>query len=275
MLIRTGIVFQTFKYAIFALLAVNAASYFAENFSSVAFTYKDGLEPGDIIVAYADAIDTAAWLVLLLLLELETFVIPDEKIKGWVDGGISILSFLCWGTILYALYGYIGSLEAPYQFADYAGPDPCSFAGSGASVALGLDDFAALDAENCRRLAGANFNASLNAFASADDLSVMKRLAWTDVLNASVWVAIVVILELEIYLKSSKLVGTRFFLAYKSVKLLLYGTLLMNVFYWWALGDALDAWDAFLWLVAFFFIEMNMLAWQQENARKRAAGVIA
>ena len=275
MLIRTGIVFQSFKYAIFALLAINTAAFFAENFASVAHTYKDGLKPGDIIVAYADAIDTAAWLVLLLLLELETFVIPDEKIKGWLDGAISVVSFACWATILYALYGYVGSVDAPYHFTPYAGFEPCSLADTGASIARGLDDFVPLDAENCVEVAnGAWFNADLNSFAAKENVSVMKRLAWTDVLNASVWVLIVVILELEIYLKSSKAFGTKFFFAYKSFKLLLYGILLLNVLYWWALGDALDAWDAFLWLVAFFFIEMNMIAWQEENARKRAAGLI-
>jgi len=276
MLIRTGIVFQAFKYAIYALLALNAAAFFADNFNSVGHLYQDGLNAGDIIVAYADAIDTAAWLVLLVMLELETFVIPDEKIKGWVDRAISIVSFVCWALILYSLYGYIGSLAEPYGYVAYANSDPCAVADSGVSLALGLDDYVALDAENCRMLAdGAWINQTHGALISTENLGVMKRLAWTDVLNASVWVLIVVILELEIYLKSSKLVGTKFFLAYKSFKLFLYAILLVNVYYWWALKDSLGAWDAFLWLVAFFFIEMNMLSWQEETAKKRAAGQIA
>lgn len=275
MLIRTGIVFQSFKYAIYALLAVNAGAFFFENLKSVAFVYADGLKPGDYIVAYADAIDTVAWLLLLILLELETFVIPDEKIKGWTDGAISVASFACWAAILYALYGYIGAVGEPYSFHPYAGAAPCSLPDAGASVATGLDNYAPLGAENCKTLSvGAFFSADLNAYATKADVSVMKRLIWTDVLNASIWVVIVVILELEIYLKSSKTFGTKFFFAYKSFKLLLYGVLMVNVVYWWALGDPLDAWDAFLWLVAFFFIEMNMIAWQEENARKRAAGLI-
>jgi len=97
---------------------------------------------------------------------------------------------------------------------------------------------------------------------------------WTDVLNAGVWVLIVVILELEIYLKSSKLVGTRFYKTYKSFKVFLYLILFVNAAYWLAIGAPWDAWDAFLWLVAFFFIEMNMVSWQTENAERRAAGLI-
>lgn len=276
MLIRTGIVYQTFKYAIYALLAINTAAYFTQNFESVAETRRDGLAPAEIIVAYSDAIDTAAWLVLLLLLELETFVIPDEKIKGWVDGAISAASFLCWAFILYSLYGYIGSVAEPYGFAPLAGRDPCADAEAGALLAKGLGDYVPFAAEDCAALAaGALYNSDYGAYATADVVSTMKRLAWTDVVNASVWVGIVVILELEIYLKSSKLFGSKFFLAYKSFKLLLYAILLVDAFYWLALGDPLGAWDAFLWLVAFFFIEMNMLAWQEENARKAAAGAPA
>lgn len=276
MLIRTGIVFQAFKYAIYALLAINTVAFFVENFASVGHLYPDGLKPGDIIIAYADSIDTAAWLVLLIMLELETYVIPDEKIKGWVDRTISIVSFVCWALILYSLYGYIGSLDEAYGYAAYAGADPCGLVDTGATLARGLDDYVDLDAENCRALAGgALVHPAHGAFISTENLGVMKRLAWTDVLNASVWVLIVVILELEIYLKSSKLIGTKFFLAYKSFKAFLYVILLVNVIYWWALDAPLDAWDAFVWLVAFFFIEMNMLAWQEETAKKRAAGEIS
>ena len=114
MLIKTGIAFQAFKYAIYALLAINTAAFFVENFNSVGYLYEDGLKNSDVIVAFVDAIDTGAWLVLLVMLELETFVIPDEKIKGWVDRTISIVSFICWGLILYSLYGYFVSLSEPY-----------------------------------------------------------------------------------------------------------------------------------------------------------------
>jgi hypothetical protein len=37
------------------------------------------------------------------------------------------------------------------------------------------------------------------------------------------------------------------------------------------MGDFLDFWDAFIWLVAFFFIEMNLFQWQEETAAGRAS----
>ena len=32
------------------------------------------------------------------------------------------------------------------------------------------------------------------------------------------------------------------------------------------LGDFLDFWDAFMWLVAFVFVEMNLFQWQVETS---------
>ncbi|MEX6634433.1 hypothetical protein [Hyphococcus lacteus] len=275
MSIGTGQLFQIFKYSVYALLAINTGHFFLENFSGSAFTYEDGVALSDIIVAYTDAIDTAAWLVLLMLLELETWVLPDEKIKGWVDGIISVVSFACWAVILYSFYGYIATLGVPFGFDAYIGPDPCGLTGTGASFANALDDYELLNATNCQALAAnAYYSVSDNMFASAENLSLIKRLAWTDVVNAGLWVLIVIILELEIYLKSSALIGTKFFLAYKSFKVLLYSILFVNAGYWWYLGEPWDAWDAMLWIVAFFFIEMNMLKWQEERAQLRAAGLI-
>jgi len=92
----------------------------------------------------------------------------------------------------------------------------------------------------------------------------MKRMAWTDVVNASVWILVVIVLELEVYLPAARVYGTKFYYGYKASKLLLYGTLLVAAVYWWMYSDFLDFWDAFLWLVAFFFIEMNVIQWQEE-----------
>ena len=40
----------------------------------------------------------------------------------------------------------------------------------------------------------------------------------------------------------------------------------------WAIkGDFVDWWDAFLWLVAFVFIELNVFEWRAESHREAPA----
>ena len=49
------------------------------------------------------------------------------------------------------------------------------------------------------------------------------------------------------------------------IKAVLYATLLVVAIYWGFKGDFVDFWDAFLWLVAFVFIELNVFEWRAED----------
>ena len=55
------------------------------------------------------------------------------------------------------------------------------------------------------------------------------------------------------------------------IKFVLYSTLFLAAVYWGFKGNFVDFWDAFLWLVAFFFIEMNVVEWRQEMLDEGAA----
>ena len=59
------------------------------------------------------------------------------------------------------------------------------------------------------------------------------------------------------------------------IKVVLYAILFAAAVYWGLLGDFLDFWDAFLWLVAFVFIEMNIFQWQAETNAETSIGAEA
>jgi uncharacterized membrane protein len=58
----------------------------------------------------------------------------------------------------------------------------------------------------------------------------------------------------------------------KIIKMGLYSVLFFAAAYWWLLGDFLDFWDSFMWLVAFVFVEMNLFQWQAETSEVIAEG---
>ena len=51
----------------------------------------------------------------------------------------------------------------------------------------------------------------------------------------------------------------------KYVKSAVYFILFACAVYWGFAGEFLDFWDAFLWLVAFIFIEMNLFQWHADK----------
>lgn len=276
MFIKNPKLFQIFKYSIYFALAINTAYFFIDDLKASEVVYAGGIGLSELIVAFSASIDTAAWLVLLLILELETFVIPDEKLEGALALSLNIVSFMCWGAIVYAFYGYVATLAVPNGFAPVETLDACALVDVGSySVATTLDAYDPLTADNCAGLTAPAFlNQELSIIAPPHAFELLRDLAWIDVVNAGIWLLVVFIIELEVYLRSSKLFGTKAFVAYKSFKAFLYVILAVCAALWFLLDAPWDAWDAALWLVAFFFIEMNVLAWQEERAKLRAAGQI-
>lgn len=86
-----------------------------------------------------------------------------------------------------------------------------------------------------------------------------------DAVNSALWIAVVVLLELELRRPALVAQGR---CALNAVAAGLYGGLAVLVVLWAARGMWLDAYDAVLWLVAFAAIEMDVL----RNLRRSPAG---
>ena len=272
MQIKQGIVFTSFKYTMYALLFINTISFYAINSASEQITNHEGLALGEIIVAYADAIDSASWLLLLLLFEFETSFDPPEKHEFWIQPLIGAATIACWVVIVYSFYGYVGGLDMLGDFAAYAGPDPCSLNDAGALFVASLDDYIPLDPSHCAAMAsGALYSAELNMYATPDSFALLKRLIWIDVINAGAWIIVAGIIEFEIFLRVTRGVSPEFLRIANIVKFPFWMILVGATILWWIYGTFLDAWDAFLWIAAFFFIELNMIAKHEERAKKRSA----
>jgi hypothetical protein len=87
-----------------------------------------------------------------------------------------------------------------------------------------------------------------------------------------VWLLVVFNLELDVRLQArGKLDGLILKISNVS-KFFIYSVLFLAAVYWGIRGDFVDFWDAFLWLVAFVFIEMNVFNWRHESIGERTAG---
>ncbi|TNE56777.1 MAG: hypothetical protein EP340_11040 [Alphaproteobacteria bacterium] len=270
--------YQAFKYTVYFLLIFNMVSFFMESLEASRTTFKNGVPFSELVNVFTAAVDSGAWIVLLLLFELETYVLSDDKIKGALKWSLHLGRAVCYVGVVWAFFGYINMMDRVYEFEPWTGPAPCEVLTESTALATYLDEYVPLTADNCGDLTPGDtyYHAEFDAFADGETFSVIKRMAWTDVVNSGVWILIVIVLELEVWLASSKLFGTRFYLSYKGAKLLLYGTLFVAGVYWWVFGEFLDFWDALLWLVAFFFIEMNVIQWQEEvheHALEETGGV--
>lgn len=261
--------YRAIKYTIYLLLAINIGAFLFTEWQAARLTFRDGVDAGEVVEAFTATIDTAAWVMLLLLFELETFVIPDAALRGRLRWALHGVRAFCYLFIVYAFYGYVLDCLGLYRATPLDISDPCTLAGTGAALMTGLNEFEALTAGNCPVLAGAaawqlDQGASIS-LASVETLDAARKLAWTDAINAGNWLLIVLLLEIDVRLQLAGHLRGRLLRVSEFAKTLLYSILLVCALYWGWAGTFLDFWDALLWLLAFGLIEMNVLEWQAEG----------
>lgn len=269
MTISRGTLFQFFKYLVYAFLAMNIYWFFGEEYLAAKLLYPNGVGLLDIIGGYNATIDTAAWVVLLLMFELETYVLNDEHFTRPVAWSLHGLRVICYTFIVYAFYGYVTTLASVEAVSPMPGvTDLCQLVGQQWSYSVDFEEYTAITAANCGTFSTATeflqFDDARAVVDAAGHVAIIG-LAWIDVINAAVWLLIVVILEVDVRLQEHNLYEGWALRSSSMLKVILYSALLYAAIYWGIKGDFVDFWDAFLWLVAFVFIELNIFEWREET----------
>jgi hypothetical protein len=259
--------FNLFKYTIYILLAYDMYLWFLADLVASAETFGDTVTWRNVVEAYSATIDTAAWVLLLLLFELETAVIPDEKLQGGLKWFITGIVAICYVFITWAFYGYIAKYGVITDVVPFNIGDVCSLVGTEWNYIVDLDDYPPIDSASCLALQGqVLFQVSgLEIIGTAASLKSAVVMAIVDIVNAGTWLIIVVLLQAEVWLQLKDRLTDRLILIAKITKGLFYSVLFVCAAYWGINGTFLDFWDAFLWLVAFIFIELNIFQWHEEG----------
>lgn len=258
--------FTTVKYLTYILLSINVYMFLQEELSALNFTFAGALEPGQIIQSFSATIDTSAWVLLLLLFELETSVLDDSKIRGTLKLFLHGIRGLCYVAIAYAFSGYYAELLTVYDVALQPGLDACSLLGQEFSQLIGQDKYLALGSDNCAVMGAEIYRlVGFDIIADSKTLHAVQLLAWTDIANSAAWIGVVIVLEIEVRLQLRGGISDKIMQVNKAIKLVLYALLFLAAVYWGYAGDFLDFWDASLWLFAFIFIELNIFEWQHET----------
>ena len=84
----------------------------------------------------------------------------------------------------------------------------------------------------------------------------VREREWLDAVNVALWVAVVILMELEVRRPATVAARRQ---AYAAAATLLYAALGVLVVIWLARGEWMDAWDAALWLAAFGALETDLL----------------
>ncbi|MEC9415992.1 MAG: hypothetical protein VYC67_05290 [Pseudomonadota bacterium] len=263
--------FQFFKYSIYILLTMNMYFFISEEIAAFPVRYPNGIAISQIYEGFAASIDTIAWLILLWALELETYILEDKQITKTIKISLFLTKAICYGFIVFAFFGYCANLLFFYHAETIAQiTNLCQLTNNNWSYSIDINEYISINSENCISLSTANEFVQfkgLNALVDQNGLIEIIRLGWIDVINSGVWLLVVIVIEVNINIVEKSLHQLE--LLSKNIsnlsKYVLYPILFFNAFYWGIKGDFIDFWDAFLWLVAFVFIELNIIDWDDSK----------
>ena len=268
MRVDTQVIKQSVKWIVYSLLLVNFALYL--NWDWHAATHALG--PAEPLIkwlqAYAASIDYAAWLVLILLFELETYVLSDEAFTPLVRRAMHGIRLLCYLFVLHTVYAYgANTYEVYFKVEQAEGVSDLCQVADGRISFVNNQQYTYLDADNCELMGtGKDYFLLDKGRVIADRVSLDRErwLAWLDVIEAVIWLLIMVLIELTIRLQEREISSGRAITTLNYLKFAGYSALMGMAIHWGLTDLFLNFWDEILWIGGFAAIEMNMSDWREE-----------
>lgn len=258
---------QAVKWSIYALLIVNWGFYILEDWNTALHTLGPDSTFGEWARGFATSIDESAWFVLLLMLELETYILEDQDFKGWASKSMHAIRLVCFAMILYTVYAFVVTV------VEYAPTVPvenvssvCEMTNDELSLVYNLE-YTEITEESCVGLSDATqfFRVGIDpVVATKDGLALERALAWGDLVEGIVWLLIIVSIELVIRLQERSVTGGTLITTINRMKVIFYLVLFALAVWWASLSHFLYTWDTFLWIAGFAAIELNINEWRDE-----------
>ena len=265
---------QWLKVVVYSLLLINFAQYIRNDWVIAGHTLHSGSTLLDWTRAYAVTIDESAWMILLVLFEMETYLInnPLSRTQAML---MLIVRFCCYGFLAHTLYAYTFYAYELSQAQVIEGvSNLCQLVGKDVSYAYNLV-YTEVTADNCAGLSTARQFLYIDppTFFIVQDpsgLAIEKQLIWVDIIEAVTWLSILATIEVVVYLQDRGVVKGLLFKAVNNAKVLLYSILWCAIAYWIYRGHYMFAWDEFVWIIGFVAIEMNVVEWRKEINQSQA-----
>ncbi len=265
---------QLLKVVVYSLLLINFAQYIRNDWVIAGHTLHSGSTFLDWTRAYAVTLDESAWIMLLILFELETYLInnPLSRAKAML---MLIVRLCCYGFLAHTLYAYIFYAYelSQAQIIDSVS-NLCELVSRDVSYAYNLV-YTEVTADNCANLSSASQFLYIDppTFFIVQDplgLRIEKQLIWVDIVEAITWLLILATIEVTVYLQDRGIVRGLLLRTVNNAKFFLYSILWCAIFYWIYRGHYMFAWDEFVWMVGFIAIEINVVEWRKEINQSEA-----
>ena len=252
------------KLVVYSLLLLNFVFYVRDDWVIAGHTLHSGSTFLQWASAYNTTIDESAWLVLLLLFEMETHLLVGRDLSRAHEIISLVIRLCCYVVLAHTPYAYAMTVYDLSQAQIIEGvTDLCQLADQNLSYAYNLV-YTKITDGNCSDLSTAKqffFNDPPDHLIVQDEmaLALERRSALVDLVESITWLLILLSIEVVVWLQDKNITGGLLIKSANMAKVLLYSLLWFAIGYWIYLGHYMFAWDEFVWIVGFVAIEMNVV----------------
>jgi len=258
---------QAVKWTVYTLLIINFVFYIFEDWNRAIHTLHAGSTFLDWTGEFATSIDESAWFLLLIMFELETYVVDDDDWTGWIAHtvrGIRLVSYVLIAHTVYAFIIVIINLQPTVAVENVS--NLCDMAGADVSYVFNLE-YTEVNEQTCSALSDESqfyWLAEEPIVSDMAGLRLERDLAWVDLVEALVWLLILLTIEVVVRLQGRGITGGPLISTTNAISIFLYLSLIAFGIYWATLSHWLYLWDELVWIGGFAAIEMNLSEWRGE-----------
>ena len=264
---------QTLKLVIYILLLINFVLYIIDDIRIASYTLQEDASFLDWTQSFATTIDESAWLILLFLFELETYMLSDEAwSKTLFTRFMYFIRACCYIFLMHSVYAFsviYYDLMNVQQLQNIT--NLCELVPLDMTFVRNLS-YTTIDSLNCHELSSQSvfyFTEPNLVVSDVSGLQLERNLALVDLLEILVWLLILFTIEAMVWLQDRAITQGKLISLIKVSKYFLYGLLWSMAAYWTYLGHYYFAWDEAVWIVGFISIEMNVSQWKEEIEREK------
>jgi len=258
---------QAIKWLVYSLLTINWLFYIFEDWDRATHTLNASFTLFEWTREFATTIDVSAWLILLVMLELETYILDDEALTGWVVKTIHGVRALCFIMIAHTVLAFAITVKDYQQtMAVENVSDLCDLVGRELSFVYNLQ-YTEITAETCGDLSDESqfYLVGVDPIVSTlAGLQLERSLAWSDLIEVVTWLLIILAIEIVVRVQERGISSSGVITVANRLKLFFYLVLVGLAAYWAWLSHWLYTWDTFVWIAGFAAIEMNISEWRDE-----------
>ena len=257
------------KWIVYPLLILNFFYYLSDDLQTVQHTLDADSSLRKWFNALAPSFDQLAWVLLILVYEIETYWLDDDYDNRLVEGAmllakLTFVAFICNTIYTYAFY----VSEIPGMLPIEGVRDLCALAGQDLSFYRNVT-YTEITAQTCSTIP---YSGTLYSYPSdplvTDAAGRLEdaQLRVIDLIEGIVWLLILGLTELSVRLQERGIYKGALLSVDRRGKQLLYSLLILACIYWGVKGHFVYVWDEALWILSFLVLDNNLSIWRDDLA---------